>query len=222
MIGIDLIKKHGFFILGGVCLIIVGVIYILSRTASPAEVVRSGENLLAEAPEVYASAPAEQALTEAAPIPIPMQTPEYIFVHIVGAVNSPGVFELPAGARVNDVLTLAGGETQYADLTQINLAAVLQDAMQIIVPEFGEDIDAVFVFGGTATGQTASQADGLININTATAQELQALPGVGPVLAQNIIDFRESHGGFTSVDELIHVTRIGQATLERLRPLVVI
>jgi competence protein ComEA len=148
----------------------------------------------------------------------PANEPDYIVVHIAGEVNYPGVFTLREGARVNDALYMAGGETEYANLMRVNLAAFLQDAMQIIIPAEGDYTTAVFVFGGNAQGTGGITASGLINLNTATSAQLQTISGIGPARAQNIIDFRETHGNFSSVDELIHISGIGAVTLENLRP----
>jgi competence protein ComEA len=193
------LKNHAFFLLGGACIFIVGIIYIASRNAEP-EIIREGDirdsEIIFQA-EIPVFAPQEE---------------KTIIINITGAVKNPGVYELPEGARVNDALILAGGENENADLSGVNLAAFLRDAMMIVIPEIGEE--AVFIFDGESDG---TQSGGLININTATLEELQTLSGIGPVLAQNIIDFREAHGNFSSVDELIHVPRIGAATLERLR-----
>jgi competence protein ComEA len=130
-------------------------------------------------------------------------------------VNAPGVFTLDAGARVNDALYLAGGATAYADLTRVNLAAILSDEMQIIIPAEGEDLPQ-------AAAQSGITSDGRVNINHANATELQTLSGIGQVRAQSIIDFRETHGSFASVDELIHISGIGAITLENLRPFVTV
>ena len=214
----ELIKRHVYFLLGGACLLVVGIIY-LTQAGVPS--VNVNENFVAFIP-----AEERAAEPEYVPSPIIMPTPEpepgEIIVHIVGEVNMPGVYVLTEGARIYDVLALAGGATAYADLRRINLAALVVDAMQIIVPYIGEEVDQVFVYTTPpattqAPGQTAS---GLININTASNAELQTLPGIGPVLADAIITFRETHGLFQSVEELINVPRIGPATLERLRPLV--
>jgi competence protein ComEA len=183
------LKEHAFFLLGGACLIVVGIIYVVSRSTEP-EIIRN-EEIIFQAEEREA------------------EKPPSIIIHIAGAVNNPGVFELPEGARVNDALIIAGGENDFADLERINLAAPLQDGMKIVVPKIGDESD-IFIFA-------EEKNDGLININTASSEELQKLSGVGPVLAQNIIDFREANGNFSSVDELIHVSRIGEATLNRLR-----
>jgi competence protein ComEA len=201
----DFIKKHAYFLLGTACIIIAGIIFIASRET---------ENIHNE--------PANNdvffhAANNEPPAEFSSETPATLIIHITGAVNSPGVFELPRGARVIDALELAGGPTSYADTNRVNLAEFLQDAMQIIIPAEGQELDAVFIFSETHT-PAGGNSGGIININTATLSELQTLSGIGPVLAQNIIDFREAHGNFSSVDELIHVPRIGEATLERLRP----
>jgi len=215
---IDFAKDNIFYILGGLCLLIVGVVYILSR-GSGAVVIRYDEDEIPFYTQevIYDDEKQEAALEEVA------EEQVYVVVHIVGAVNSPGVFTLKEGSRVYQVLELAGGENEYADLSRINLAAVIQDAMQIIIPAFDDEIEEVFIFAETNEPVIAANpSSGLININTANLAELQTLPGVGPVLAQNIIDFRESHGSFANVDELINVSRIGDATIERLRDLITV
>jgi competence protein ComEA len=183
-----------YFLLGGACLLVVGVIFVVTRTAvgEPPVTVSPAENLTDE--------------HEFAPV-----VSGYVVVHVAGEVHSPGVFTLDAGARVNDALYLAGGATAYADLTRVNLAAVLSDEMQIIIPAEGEELPQ-------AAARSGITADGRVNINHATAAELQTLSGIGQVRAQSIIDFRETHGSFASVDELIHISGIGATTLENLRP----
>jgi len=220
---VDFMKKHAFFLLGGACLVAVGIIYVLGRNAS-AEIVRTGELLFDAAEAQEESAPPAENSPDSRPSETP-EEPTVIVVHIVGAVNSPGVYELPYGARVNDVLALAGGEKDYADLARVNLAAVAVDAMQIIIPAVGEDIDELLIYpeGSEPTPSAPqTQVGGLVNINTATPQELQTLPGIGPVLSQSIIDFRETHGNFHTVDELQNVSGIGAATMSRLRSLVTV
>jgi competence protein ComEA len=120
------------------------------------------------------------------------------FVHVVGAVNKPGLYELPAGDRVIDAIAAAGGFTAAADQTQVNLARVVSDGEQLVVPKKGAT--------PSAPGATSS---GKVNINTADATALATLDGIGPALAQRIIDFRESHGRFSSVNDLQNVTGIG-------------
>ncbi len=140
-------------------------------------------------------------------------SPATVVVHVAGWVRDPGVYELPEGDRVIDALRAAGGPRRGADLQALNLAAPLADGVQILVPRRSA--------GGT-TPAGPSQAGGAININTASAAELEALPGIGPVLAQAIVDYRTENGPFTSVDELEEVSGIGPATLEEVRDLVTV
>jgi competence protein ComEA len=162
-----------------------------------------------------------------------------VVVYVSGAVESPGVVELPAGSRVDDALEDAGGAQKDADLGSVNLARVLVDAEQIHVPEKGEEgatngtgPDAAAQSGpagsepmtqaapgGAAGGSDGAEAGGaLVDINTADAAALEALPGVGPAIAQRIVEHREQNGPFSSVDALTEVSGIGPATLEKIRP----
>ncbi|MEX0675028.1 MAG: helix-hairpin-helix domain-containing protein [Gaiellaceae bacterium] len=142
-------------------------------------------------------------------------SPEQVVVHVVGAVRSPGLYRLDDGSRVADALALAGGTTRKADLTAVNLAALLLDGTQIVVPKVGPGPAA-------ASGTDASGAPaGPIRLNSATVEELQEIPGVGPVTAQQIVAFREQNGPFRSVDELDAVPGIGPKRLEQMRELVV-
>lgn len=146
-----------------------------------------------------------------------------VSVHVVGAVSRPGVIDLPASSRVEDAVDAAGGALAEADIDSLNLARVLVDGEQIRVPRVGDDPAAVAAQGGGPAGGPAGDAvggasgGGLIDLNTADAQQLETLPGVGPVTAQSIIDHRETVGGFASVDDLLDVTGIGDATLSRIR-----
>lgn len=144
-------------------------------------------------------------------------------VHVTGAVTAPGVVTLPAGARVTDALSAAGGAAPDADVDQLNLARVVVDGEQIRVPRQGETLPPATpaqagssAAPGAGTGSGGS-AGGQVNINTADATALEALPGVGPALAKRIVDYRAEHGPFASVDALIDVPGIGQAKLEALR-----
>ncbi|WP_366180037.1 ComEA family DNA-binding protein [Actinomyces timonensis] len=143
-------------------------------------------------------------------------------VHVTGAVTSPGVVTLPAGARVADALNAAGGAAPDADMEQLNLARVVVDGEQIRVPRQGEELPpaAPGPTGPSAAGAGAgrdSGGSGRVDINTADATALEALPGVGPALAKRIVDYRAEHGPFATVDSLIDVPGIGQAKLEALR-----
>ena len=137
-------------------------------------------------------------------------------VHVTGAVRRPGLVELPGGARVDDAVAAAGGATRKADLGSVNLARPLVDGEQIFVLPKGKAV-ALPVPASSGGSSPPGQP---IDLNTATLDQLDGLPGVGPVLAQRIIDWRTSHGRFSSVDELTEVSGIGERTLADLRPLV--
>lgn len=149
-----------------------------------------------------------------------------LFVHIVGQVRRPGVVRLPPGARVLDAIQAAGGATSSADLNRLNLARPVADGEQIVVPKPGELIPVggepgAGGAGSRALGQASSgsgSVGGLIDLNTADTSALDSLPGVGPVLAQRILDWRAQHGRFTSVDELGEVTGIGDKLLAQIGP----
>ncbi|MCL2387969.1 MAG: helix-hairpin-helix domain-containing protein [Defluviitaleaceae bacterium] len=218
------LKKHVYFLLGVACILIVGAIFVISRGASP-QIASRQDAVVFVASEIASPFVEANPLDEIEHIAVEIAEPPaitYIGIHITGAVNSPGFYMIPAGSRVYHAVNIAGGETEYADFNRINLAAFVQDTMKIVVPTQGEEIEFVFMVstplqGGGGGGETAPRADGLININTASASELQALSGVGPVLSQNIIDFRNTHGNFANVEELINVPRIGPATLNQIR-----
>jgi competence protein ComEA len=142
-------------------------------------------------------------------------SPEHVVVHVVGAVRSPGLYRLDDGSRVADALALAGGAMPKADLTAVNLAAPLIDGTQVVVPKVGQ----AQAPARSAVGAAGASA-GPIRLNTATVEELQGIPGVGPVTAQQIVTFREQNGPFRSVDELDAVPGIGPKRLEQLRELV--
>jgi len=134
-----------------------------------------------------------------------------VVVDVTGAVRDPGVYRLPAGSRVDDAVKRAGGETGKAVLESVNLAARLADGQQVVVPERAP--------GGTVVGAAGpgGEEDGPISLGTATAAELDTIDGIGPVTAEDIIEFREEHGGLSSVDQLDQISGIGPATMEALR-----
>jgi competence protein ComEA len=137
-----------------------------------------------------------------------------LLVDVSGAVRHPGVYRLPVGSRINSALEKAGGATRVADLTLVNRAAPLTDGQQVLVPE------KVAVTAG-ATPSSGSTQTAPVHLNTATLEQLDELPGVGPATAQRILDYRTSSGPFESVDELDQVSGIGPAKLAELRDLVV-
>jgi competence protein ComEA len=148
-----------------------------------------------------------------------------LVIHVVGAVQRPGLYRLREGARVADAVARAGGATRKADLAALNLAAPLVDGIQILVPPRagvaaarGSPSDAGV--GSEAAGEPAVPTGAKLSLATATAAELDELPGVGPVTAQNILDYRAEHGPFRSVDDLDAVPGIGPARIEQLRELV--
>ena len=151
-------------------------------------------------------------------------TPSNITVHVAGAVNSPGVYVLPANSRVINAVQAAGGATRSADVDAINLALPLVDSEQIVVPRRGEKIvppkQLARDLSGTPRSTTPKEqgpSGSMVNINTATATELEALPGVGPSTAKAIITHRETVAPFSSVDDLLQVSGIGPAKLEAMR-----
>ena len=136
-----------------------------------------------------------------------------LYVDVVGAVRRPGLYRVGTGARVADAVARAGGPTRKAELELLNLAALVADGEQVVVPRRGGA-------GAAAVAGAPSASSGPVHLNSATLDQLDALPGVGPVTAQKIVDYRTQHGGFGSVDELDAVPGIGPARLADLRPLV--
>ncbi|MFD2792699.1 helix-hairpin-helix domain-containing protein [Promicromonospora vindobonensis] len=141
-----------------------------------------------------------------------------LLVHVVGEVAEPGLVTVPDGARVADALQAAGGTTGKADLTAVNLARTVVDGEQLYVPRPGERVPGPTPGGGTPPDPGAGPATGgTVDINGADAVALEALPGVGPSIAQAIVEWRDTNGPFASVDELEDVPGIGPATLDEIR-----
>ncbi len=149
-----------------------------------------------------------------------------VVVHVAGAVVRPGVVSLPLGARVVDAIDAVGGAVALGDVHQLDLAALLVDGTRIYVPRVGEKLVGTGISSGnTSAGGAAGHEDGAsdpVNINTANAAELETLPGVGPSLAQAILDERERLGGFATVTDLKRVRGIGDRRFEQLQPLVTV
>jgi competence protein ComEA len=154
--------------------------------------------------------PIAEAVVSARPAPRPK-----LIVHVVGAVRRPGLYRLAEGARISDAVEQAGGATAKAELEQVNLAAPIADGQQVVVPRKS---------GQAAVPAPGTQNAGLtgpVSLSIATLEDLDALPGIGPVTAQKILDYRAAHGAFRSVEELDAIPGIGPARIEQLRELVV-
>jgi competence protein ComEA len=138
---------------------------------------------------------------------------EDVVIDVTGAVAQPGVYRLPAGSRVNDAVQRAGGATGTGDVEQINLAARLADGQQVVIPARAKGPAGVALGAGTDSTATS----GPISLGTATVEELDTIEGIGPVTAQNIVDYRDQHGGVSSIDQLDEIDGIGPATMDALR-----
>jgi len=194
-------------------LIIALSIYLINNLTDKGEIVIAEAIESEEADEIVALAVQEEV---------------YIIIDIEGAVKEPGVKTLPEGSRVNDAVVKAGGLTEKADTMDVNLAAKLADGDKVYIPsekEQGQSSESTVragivtnaVSGNTVTGDSSSSSGGLININTANSDQLQALSGVGPVTAQKIIDYREKSGGFKKIEDITKVSGIGAKTYEKLK-----
>jgi len=191
----------------------VGAAALVAGRSAP-EMIEPGPITVTTAPVVEAGVPTP---TEPGSVPT-VATAGAVVVHVAGLVATPGVFELPVGSRVVDALQVAGGALPGVDTSTLNLARVLVDGEQIAVgipaaPDAGG--------GSPCPGEGAPAAPGSpLDLNTASEAQLDALPGVGPVLAGRIVAWRQEHGVFTAVEELLEVSGIGTATLADLTGLV--
>lgn len=161
---------------------------------------------------------AERADEEGREAPAADEAPATLLVHVDGAVAAPGVYELAEGARANDAVLAAGGLAEGADTSALNLAAPLSDGEKLHVPREGEEVVASGTGGAAASGQGAST--GPVNLNTATVEELDTLPGVGEATARAIVEDREANGPFATIEDLMRVSGIGEKKFERIRGLV--
>jgi competence protein ComEA len=180
-------------------LIVVGAVLLLALVVGGKQLSRPG----------HASVPPPIRVAASAQTTVASQ----VFVHVVGAVRRPGLYRLTDGARVADALRRAGGTTRKAQLELVNLAARLADGEQVVVPRRGSN-------GAVMGSEAPAGQSGPLHLNTATLEQLDSLPGVGPVTAQKILDWRQAHGAFGSVDELDAIPGIGPARLGQLRELV--
>ncbi len=163
-------------------------------------------------------APAGEPITL---LPAPTKSP--VAVHIIGAVPRPGLYEFPEGARVQDAIDAAGGLLAEANVDALNLAALLEDGQQLSIPYqagSGPTLIEAPIMTEAPIVSEAPVAIELVNINTATLEELNALPGIGPTTAQKIIDYRDENGAFSTIEDIMNVSGIGPATFEEIRNLI--
>lgn len=154
----------------------------------------------------------------------PPPEPPPLVVHVSGGVEQPGVYTLPAGSRLQQAVEAAGGLLPQADTQNINLAAPLQDGEKVTIPTLAPTAPPV----SRGPGETGiplplpAPTSSLININTATQAELESLPGIGPVTAQKIIQYRQEHGPFQSIEEIMNVPGIGEKTFDAIKDLITV
>jgi competence protein ComEA len=155
---------------------------------------------------------------------LPVPTPAPIMVYVQGAVNHPGLYTLPRQSRVNDAILAAGGFSEQADISSLNLAEILQDGDQInVVTIHNTPADEAGINPSTTSPtQQANLSPTIININTATLDELDTLPEIGPKTAQAIIDYRNTYGLFTKIDDILEVNGIGPVTFEKIKDMITV
>jgi competence protein ComEA len=197
-VGVDLSPLRVALAVVAIAAAIVAALYV-ARPSSPGQPV---ENTLPRA-------------SSSSGLAAPPTTASQLVVQAAGAIAEPGVYTVPGSARVNDLIAAAGGLAPDADPDQVELAAPLTDGERVYVPRRGESPPPV---SGSSSGGSSTR--GPVDLNRASAADLEALPGIGPALAQAIIDHRSQHGPFRSVDDLADVRGIGPAKMEQLRPLV--
>ncbi|MFQ3611913.1 MAG: helix-hairpin-helix domain-containing protein [Fimbriimonadales bacterium] len=171
--------------------------------------------------------PTETETAESTPTP---ETAETLVVHVSGAVRKSGVYQVPAGSRVADAVEQAGGATQNADLDALNLAEPINDGQKIYVPRKGEVPAPTLATSSKSSAPSGREIERSpiatpkfpININRASAEELEALPGIGATLARRIVEHRQQNGPFQSVDDLLEVRGIGSKKMEDIRPLITV
>jgi len=157
--------------------------------------------------------------------PAPTKAP--IAVHVIGAVPRPGLYEFAEGARIQDAIDAAGGLLASADIASTNLAALLEDGQQLDIPYLAgqapqpADPNALSLPGATEEPVNPTNPD-LININTATLEELDSLPGIGPTIAQRIVDYRSQNGLFLSIEDIMNVSGIGPSTFDQIKELITV
>lgn len=148
---------------------------------------------------------------------------EKVVIHVIGEVNEPGVVKLDEGSRIIDAINSAGGKTEEADLSKINLAYIVEDGTQIYIPRINENINSLELIladagqGIVLENPTSEISQGKVNINTANKEKLATLPGIGETTAQKIIEYREQNGKFKEITDLKNISGIGEAKYENLK-----
>ena len=198
-------------IFGGISLIVIGWFWLQGRPSA----VQSVHDPVASSALASRSPISGTPISGAVNSGVVMSADEVV-VHVAGDVRKPGLQHLPAGSRVADAITAAGGVSTSKAENSVNLARLLIDGEQVIVGAGPQQVSAGQQVGNTQGSGVSSRK---VRLNSANQQELETLPGVGPSLAQRILEFRTANGSFHSVDELDDVSGIGPATLTRLRPL---
>lgn len=198
------------WLIGCICLA-VGLAFYIYRTGG-----EKPESSLQTSDIIKAESSATKKEGESSEQVISSQDSPFVMVDIKGAVQKPGVYQLPKDARVKDALAQAGGATKEADLRQLNLASKLQDEMAVYIPAAGEEIPPSSSVSSISSSGTSNDQP-LVNINTANTDELQALNGIGPSKASAIVSYREENGLFQTVEDLGQVSGIGEKSLEKIK-----
>ena len=210
---IEITKDKMYLMLGIIAILIAGLVYY--QFFMPNNNIANYENIYSVTMANIENQEIDYIIYEEYEETITYETE--ITVFISGEVNEIGVFTLPSNSRMIDVLDKAGGPTSYADLNRVNLASFLIDTQHIVIPSIYDEI-----IYESLVNSNVQESSGLVNINSASLQELQTLPGIGPVLAGNIINHRNENGPFSSIAEIQNVNRIGSGIFSNIAPLITV
>lgn len=219
----------------GVFFILLITLFCLTSCGSKEAVVLETDELVLETedPEAEAVTQEGQETVEDDEVSVPKQaikeqTAEEqaestrLFVHICGEVVEPGVYELPKKSRIYEAIEAAGGFTDNADESYVNLAMPLEDGMKIRIPAPGEELTGSGDMAGAVSGEVGEAADGLVDINSATGQELCTLPGIGESRAESIIAYREQNGGFSCIEDIMKVDGIKEGMFAKMKDKIIV